>query len=101
LSLVLGVVGGRKAGVGVSVPPCGASEQAAYAFVFSGMGNLVDLEDWAPSILPVHQDKNGVLKVNGYASERTEDIESKDAVRLPKLEVPDHYCLAKRTASLL
>jgi hypothetical protein len=65
------------------------------------MGDQLDLENWAPSILPVYQDKNGVLEVNGYASERTKNIKSNDAVRLPKLEVSDHRSLAERTSPLI
>ena len=79
----------------------GANEQVACAFAFKEWGTRSDLDDSAPSISPVLQDKNGVLEVNGYDSERTENIESNDAVRLPKLEVADHYSLAKRTMPLL
>ena len=41
------------------------------------------------------------MEVNGYNFERTQNIQSNDAVGLPKLEITDNYALPKRAAPLL
>jgi hypothetical protein len=41
------------------------------------------------------------MEVNGYDFERTQNIQSNDAVGLPKLEITDNYALPKRAAPLL
>jgi len=53
------------------------------------------------AISQVLQNENGILEVESYGFEGTQNIESNDAIRLSESEVADHHNPAERVAPFL